>query len=90
MGAGRVTATNHICKLLGFERGRSHIIRRSNMRHDIRIIFRTIQSRTGLTRFPDLDWIVGGHRRILIFAEIINGGFRINTYFLKLGGDRIN
>ncbi|OAX38465.1 hypothetical protein K503DRAFT_782845 [Rhizopogon vinicolor AM-OR11-026] len=80
-------ATNHLCKLLGFERGRSHIIRRSNMRHDIRIIFRTIQSRTGLMRFPDLDWIMDGRRRTLIFAESINEGFRINAYLLKLGGD---
>ncbi|OJA08256.1 hypothetical protein AZE42_02081 [Rhizopogon vesiculosus] len=57
------------------------------MRHDIRIIFRTIQSLTELTRFPDLDWIIDGRRRTLIFAESINEGFRINAYLLKLGGD---
>ncbi|OAX32842.1 hypothetical protein K503DRAFT_804881 [Rhizopogon vinicolor AM-OR11-026] len=64
-------ATNHICKLLGFEWGRSHIIRRSNMRHDIHIIFRTIQSRIGLTGFSDLDANADNAGRIEEILDIL-------------------
>ncbi|KAF8804254.1 hypothetical protein BYT27DRAFT_7259398 [Phlegmacium glaucopus] len=49
---------NNICNLLGLKPGSYHCIQRSNMRHDIQLIFREMRSGIGGTSFPELDWVV--------------------------------
>ncbi|KAH7920578.1 P-loop containing nucleoside triphosphate hydrolase protein, partial [Leucogyrophana mollusca] len=72
--------TQEVCRFLGFKPGHYSEIRRSNMRHDIRIIFRTLQSGLGATKFPELDWIIEGGRKTLIFCRTIAVGFRVDAY----------
>ncbi|KAH7905522.1 P-loop containing nucleoside triphosphate hydrolase protein, partial [Hygrophoropsis aurantiaca] len=72
--------TEQVCKFLGFQPGQYHILRRSNMRHDIQLIFRVMQSGLGAVKFPELDWILEGQRRTLIFCKTIFLGFRVDVY----------
>ena len=50
--------TDRVRKFLGFEDGRHHVIRRSNYRPDIKLIFRTMKNGLESSNFSDLDWIV--------------------------------
>src|SRR5882762_9228489 len=57
-----LTATMHggkhirsVCEFLGLQRGQFHLIRRSNTRLDIQILFRTMKSNIGGRNFPELD-----------------------------------
>ncbi|KAJ6448768.1 P-loop containing nucleoside triphosphate hydrolase protein [Mycena sanguinolenta] len=42
--------------MLGVNRGEFHLIRRSNARHDIQILFRTLHSGIDGVNFPELAW----------------------------------
>jgi hypothetical protein len=79
---GRIS--NHICnQLLGLKPGSYHRIRRSNMRHDIQLIFREMRSGIGGTSFPELDWIVDEGRSTVIFCKTISLGFRVVCYLWR-------
>lgn len=71
-----------VCGLLGLRQGRFHLIRRSNARHDVQILFRTMRSGFGsaTTAFPDLDWVLHEKGKTLIFARSIHLGFRVALY----------
>ncbi|KAI9063586.1 hypothetical protein FKP32DRAFT_1571683, partial [Trametes sanguinea] len=69
-----------VCAFLGLHSGHYHLIRRSNMRYDIRFIFRTIQSSARSYTFPELDWTLSGTRRVILFCPTIHLGFRIAMY----------
>lgn len=51
-------ALDTICSFLGLKHGDYHLIRRSNQRHDIQLIFREISSPVSGRSFPELDWIL--------------------------------
>lgn len=70
--------TAAVCRILGLHN--FHLIRRSNMRHDIRIIMRRMQSGVRSLRFPELDWVLDSGRRIIIFCTTISFGFRVTAY----------
>jgi len=72
--------TTQVCHTLGFQRGAHEIIRRSNLRADIRLLFRTLQSGLGGSCFPELDWVLCGHRCTLIFCTTIALGYRVQRY----------
>jgi superfamily II DNA helicase RecQ len=72
-----------VCNTLGFREGQFHLIRRSNLRHDIQIIFREVQSPIGGTRFPELDWILEERQKTFVFARTIHLGFRVFTYLYQ-------
>ncbi|KAH6893919.1 P-loop containing nucleoside triphosphate hydrolase protein [Coprinopsis sp. MPI-PUGE-AT-0042] len=73
-----------ICSVLGLEEGRYHLLRRSNMRHDIQIIVREMVSGIGSTTFPELDWVLVGDANTVIFCRTIALGFRVVAYLWKL------
>jgi superfamily II DNA helicase RecQ len=72
-----------VCATLGFREGDFHLLRRSNLRHDIQIIIREIRSPIGGTRFPELDWILEERQKTFIFTRTIHFGFRIFTYLYQ-------
>ncbi|KIJ09315.1 hypothetical protein PAXINDRAFT_102280 [Paxillus involutus ATCC 200175] len=68
--------TKKVCDFLGFKDGQYCIIRRSNMRHDIQLIFRTLHSGVHGIQFHDLDWILKQRTRTtLIFCGTIDFSF---------------
>ncbi|CDO73525.1 hypothetical protein BN946_scf185013.g160 [Trametes cinnabarina] len=69
-----------VCAFLGLHSGHYYLIRRSNMRYDIRLIFRTIQSSIRSYTFPELDWTLSANRRVIIFCPTIHLGFRVAMY----------
>ena len=80
--------TTQVCRTLGFQHGTHEIIRRSNLRADIRLLFRTFQSGLGGSCFPELDWVLSGRRRTLIFCATIALGYRVQRYFMhQASGD---
>ncbi|KAF8720414.1 hypothetical protein AX14_010991 [Amanita brunnescens Koide BX004] len=69
-----------ICTFLRLLPGQFHFIRRSNARHDVQIIFRTMQSASTGHCFPELSWVLFEKRKFIIFAKEIYVGFRIMAY----------
>ncbi|KAJ7573715.1 P-loop containing nucleoside triphosphate hydrolase protein [Mycena floridula] len=69
-----------VCKFLSL--GQYHLIRRSNLRPDIQIIYREIKSSIGGRRFPELDWVLTSGRTVILFCRTINLGTRVQGYLL--------
>lgn len=81
---GTLLAGREITELfatLGLCVGTHYFIQQSNTCYDIQEIYQVL--RHGLTgwAFPDLDWIVQGNRKTIIFAGTINLAFRLRMYF---------
>jgi hypothetical protein len=81
MRAGQPTES--VCESLGLHRGQFHFLRRSNARPDVQILFRTMMSGMGGKKFPELDWVLRGKRKTLIFCRTIHLGYRIKKYLCK-------
>ncbi|KAJ7328427.1 P-loop containing nucleoside triphosphate hydrolase protein [Mycena albidolilacea] len=69
---------------LGVNRGEFHLIRRSNARHDIQILFRTLYSGIDGLSFPELAWVLKNNDKTLMFGATISLVFRIKTYLNSL------
>ncbi|KAI0728029.1 P-loop containing nucleoside triphosphate hydrolase protein [Fomitopsis betulina] len=69
-----------ICRSLGFRLGEFYELRRSNVRRNVRPIFRFLNSGLGGWTFPDLDWLVDDGRKTVVFCRTIALGFRLLTY----------
>ncbi|KII90823.1 hypothetical protein PLICRDRAFT_547294 [Plicaturopsis crispa FD-325 SS-3] len=76
--------TKSICQFLGLHEGRFHLIRRSNIRHDVQILFRTLRSGLAATAFPELAWVLREKGKTLIFCRSIHLGFRVAVYLWQL------
>lgn len=71
-----------VCKNLGLVAGRFHFVRRSNMRHDIQLVFREMPSMNGLA-FSELQWVLAAGQDIIIFAKTISLSFRVAAYLWR-------
>ncbi|KAI0737819.1 P-loop containing nucleoside triphosphate hydrolase protein [Daedaleopsis nitida] len=80
--AGHTQST--ILSFLGLEKERFHFIRRSNIRHNVQTMFRTITHGLGGWDFPDLDWILRDGRRTVIHCRTITLCFRVALYLWHL------
>ncbi|KAJ7242324.1 P-loop containing nucleoside triphosphate hydrolase protein [Mycena rebaudengoi] len=69
-----------IFNLLGVNRGEFHLIRRSNARHDIQLLFRTLHSGIDGASFPELAWVLKNNDKTWIFGASISLVFRIKSY----------
>lgn len=69
-----------VCHFLGLHEGHFYLIRRSNMRYDLRFVFRTVISGARSHMFPELDWVLEGDRKIIVFCPAISMAHRIATY----------
>ncbi|KAG0698523.1 P-loop containing nucleoside triphosphate hydrolase protein [Suillus ampliporus] len=79
-----------VTRFLGFHPGEHHVIRRSNLRHDVQIIFRTLLSGVGGIRFPELKWTISSGRKTLIFCPSIHMAFRVQSYLLEVAIDLVD
>ncbi|KAJ6576774.1 hypothetical protein B0H10DRAFT_1836638, partial [Mycena sp. CBHHK59/15] len=67
-----------------------YLIRRSNSRHDIQILFRTLYSGIDGLYFPELAWVVKNQDKTIIFGATINLLFRIKIYLDSLLPSGVN
>ncbi|KAJ6616538.1 P-loop containing nucleoside triphosphate hydrolase protein [Mycena sp. CBHHK59/15] len=73
-----------IFALLGVNRGEYHLIRRSNARHDIQILFRRLYSGIDGRLFPEIDWVLKNSDKTLIFGSTVPLVFRLKSYLNSL------
>ncbi|KAI1784198.1 P-loop containing nucleoside triphosphate hydrolase protein [Ganoderma leucocontextum] len=71
-----------VCTFLGLHHGHFHFIRRSNVRYDIRFLFRTVASSAQGIMFPELDWLLSEKRRVIVFCRTIAVCFRVAKYLM--------
>ncbi|KAJ7609778.1 P-loop containing nucleoside triphosphate hydrolase protein [Mycena polygramma] len=71
---------NAIFDFLGVNRGEFYLLRRSNARHDIQILFRTLHSGIDGLYFPELAWVLKNDDKTLIFCATISLVFRLKIY----------
>ncbi|KAJ3963697.1 P-loop containing nucleoside triphosphate hydrolase protein [Lentinula raphanica] len=85
------TALKNVCQFLGLRNNEFHLIRRSNQRHDIQLVFREVKSSIEGDSFPELHWILRRGQNTIIFCRSIGLGYRIHqdlyTYDESIGGD---
>ncbi|KAJ7126642.1 P-loop containing nucleoside triphosphate hydrolase protein, partial [Mycena filopes] len=75
---------NSIYSLLGVNRGEFHLIRRSNARYDIQILFRRLDSGLDGRFFPELAWVLKNRDKPIIFGGTISRVFRLKCYLNSL------
>jgi hypothetical protein len=71
---------DNIVELLGLTPGQFHVIRRSNIRHDVQILFREFSSSLTGGSFPELDWVLAEKRSTLIFPKTLTLASSIYIY----------
>jgi hypothetical protein len=71
---------NAIFSLLGVNRGEFHLIRRSNARYDIQILFRPLYSGIEGKLFPEIAWVLGTTDKTLIFGNTVPLVFPLKSY----------
>ncbi|KAJ6496218.1 P-loop containing nucleoside triphosphate hydrolase protein, partial [Mycena sanguinolenta] len=76
--------SDSIFDFLGVNRGEFYLLRRSNARHDIQILFRTLHSGIDGLYFPELAWVIQNNDKTIIFAATISLVFRIKIYLDSL------
>ncbi|KAJ3742883.1 hypothetical protein DFH05DRAFT_1382763, partial [Lentinula detonsa] len=59
-----------ITQILGFRSGSFVFTRRSNERPELQFIFRTLRHGLQKWLFPDLDWILDGRRKTIIYCRV--------------------
>jgi superfamily II DNA helicase RecQ len=70
---------DNICHLLGLRSTKLHVIRRSNYRPEIQLLFRTLHSPIDGDSFPELHWVLTSGCPTLIFYKTISLGTRIHA-----------
>ena len=70
---------DNICHLLGLRSTELHVIRQSNYRPEIQLLFRTLYSSIDGDSFPELHWVLTSGRLTLIFCKTISLGTRIHA-----------
>ncbi|KAJ7891464.1 P-loop containing nucleoside triphosphate hydrolase protein [Mycena leptocephala] len=79
-----------IFDFLGVNRGEFYLLRRSNARHDIQILFRTLYSGIDGLYFPELAWVLRNNDKTIIFAATISLVFRIKIYLDSLLSNNVD
>ena len=76
--------TNNIRSFLNLSHN-TFVLHRSNIRNDIRQIFRKLTHGIGGSNFSDLRWVVGAMgRKTIVFVSTISIGFRLFSYLQSL------
>jgi len=74
---------DNILRLLGLRSTPLHVIRRSNYRPEIQLLFRTLTSPIDGDSFPELNWVLTSGRSTLIFCKTISLGTRIHSHLFR-------
>ncbi|KIJ64810.1 hypothetical protein HYDPIDRAFT_175331 [Hydnomerulius pinastri MD-312] len=72
--------TKSVCECLGLQEEKFHFIRRSNLRGDIRLVFREMRTGMASIRFPELKWLLEAIGCVVVFCRTIALGFRVAAY----------
>ncbi|KAJ7577493.1 hypothetical protein C8J56DRAFT_1113552 [Mycena floridula] len=72
-----------VCKFLSIQEHDFHLIRQSNLRPDIQMVYRELKSGLGGRHFPELDWILPSGRTVVLFCRTISLGTRIQEHLLR-------
>ncbi|KAJ7430966.1 P-loop containing nucleoside triphosphate hydrolase protein [Mycena galericulata] len=75
---------NAIFALLGVNRGEFHLIRRSNARPDIQMLFRQLYSGIDGRSFPEIAWALNTNDKTLMFGSTIGLVHRLKAYLNSL------
>ncbi|KAJ3553133.1 hypothetical protein NM688_g3778 [Phlebia brevispora] len=76
--------TRNVLRFLGLREGDFHLIRCSNRRDDIRVIYRTLRGSLGGWTFPDFKHVLDGKRKTLIYCDTISLTFRLTAYLISI------
>ncbi|KAK7687037.1 hypothetical protein QCA50_009537 [Cerrena zonata] len=76
--------TNRLLDLFNLNPGSYHLIRRSNLRPDIRLLFRTLQASVNGISFPDLNWVLKKKRKTIVFCRTVKQANNLVTYLRSL------
>jgi superfamily II DNA helicase RecQ len=76
--------TDRILKFIGLEHRDYELIRRSNIRANIRVVFRELSLGLGGKSFPDLRWLLYHNKKTIVFCRTINLSFRVLVYLWDL------
>ncbi|KAF4583643.1 hypothetical protein EYR38_002398 [Pleurotus pulmonarius] len=76
--------TSQLISTLGLPPDSYFFQRRSNVRRDMRNIFRILRHGLAGWTFPDLDWIAHSQRKTIVYCETINLGFHLSIYFRQI------
>ena len=79
-----------VTNFLGLHEGSYHLIRRSNARPDVRLLFRTLRSGQSSIAFPQLDWLLKESGNVLVFCPTINFSFKVAVYLWHLDPDTVS
>ncbi|EIW62771.1 P-loop containing nucleoside triphosphate hydrolase protein [Trametes versicolor FP-101664 SS1] len=74
------TPTTNIISSFGLCAGNFHLIRRSNRRPDIQILFRMLTRGVGGPAFPDFSWVLTSGRKTIIFCPTVAHGQRLALF----------
>ncbi|KAF7369592.1 P-loop containing nucleoside triphosphate hydrolase protein [Mycena venus] len=81
---GDTSVADAIYALLGVNRGEFYLLRRSNARYDIQVLFRQLVSGIDGRKFPELAWILQNRDKTLVFCRTISLVFRVKAYLNSL------
>lgn len=73
--------TTNLLNTLGLKPGTFFFQRRSNIRWDVQEIYCVLRHGLGGWTFPDLDWIVEGDRKTIIYYGNFGLSFRLRVYY---------
>ena len=76
--------TEQLLKTLNLKPGTFFFQKRSNRRSDVQDIYRTLRHGLNSWSFPDLDWIIEGTCKTIIYCENFSLCFRLRVYFYHL------
>lgn len=73
--------TTELLKTLALTPGNFFFQRRSNIRRDVQDIYRVLRHGLAGWTFPDLDWVVEGDRKTIVYCSNFALCFRLRVYY---------
>lgn len=81
--------TTELLQTLGLTPGSFFFQRRSNLRRDVKDIYRVLRHGLSGWNFPDLDWVATSDRKTLIYCGNFSLGFRLRMYLHQKNPQKI-
>ncbi len=72
--------TEPLMDILGLKPGSFFFSRRSNRRPELQLLVRKLRHGLQGHSFPDLRWVIEGHRKTIIYCSTISLAFRVFVY----------
>ena len=69
-----------VAQSLGLQEGKYFLLRRSNLRHEVQLVVRTLHSGIAGRAFPELLWVLSARRKILIYCATIKLGYNVTKF----------